>query len=215
MQRMAPGEALPALHDDVDIGAIELEATACPAGHLGGDDARARAEKGIVDRLPGAAVVDDRPAHALDRLLGAVPPALLAPWVAERVVVADLPHRGLGAVALPVALPTLTHRVPAGFMLPMVVATAQREVLLGPDNLRARLQPAAGETGGDDIAMHGAVPDIGDIAGKQRIGFPPVGTVIIEHRSLREFALAEVAARPPGRIVADPIGRIGDHQARL
>ena len=99
-------------------------------------------------------------------------------------------------------------------MLPMVVATTQREVLFGPDDLRARLQPAFGETGGGDIAMHGAVPDIGNIAGKQRIGFPPVGTVIIEHRSPRKVAVAKVAARPPGRIVADPIGRIGDHQER-
>jgi hypothetical protein len=36
-----------------------------------------------------------RHTHAFDRLLGAVPPALLALPVAERVVVGDLPDRRL------------------------------------------------------------------------------------------------------------------------
>src|SRR5882724_13670026 len=153
MDRAAPGEKLPASHDDIDISRVELEAVAHLAGHLGGDQARARAEKRVIDRLAWPAVVDDRAAHAFDRLLGAVPPALLALPVAKRVVVGDLPHRRLRAVALPVAGLALAHRVPAGFMLPMVIAAAQGEVLLGPDDLSARLQPAAGQIGGDNVAV--------------------------------------------------------------
>src|SRR5205823_5423618 len=128
------------------------ETAADPAGHLGGDHAGARAEKRVIDRLAGPAVVDDRAAHAFDRLLGAVPPARLPQPAAERVVVGDLPNRGLRAVALPMAGLALAHRVPAGLMLPMIIAAAQGEVLLGPDDLRPRLEAASSETGGCDPA---------------------------------------------------------------
>src|SRR5438046_9466075 len=107
-----------------------LDSAADAAGHFGRDQAGARAEKRIVDRLAGAAVVDDRAAHAFDRLLRAVPPALLALRVAERVVVGDLPNRRLRTVALPVAGPAVAHGVPAGLVLPMLVAAAEGDVLL-------------------------------------------------------------------------------------
>src|SRR5712671_495143 len=142
VQCIPPGEELPAPHDDIDIGGIELEPVTGPAGHLGGDQARPRAEKRVIDRLARSAVVGDRTTHALHGFLRAVPPALLALRVAKRVVVGDLPHRRLGAVALPVAGLAVAHRVPTGFMLPMVIAAAQGEVLLDPDDLRTRLQPA-------------------------------------------------------------------------
>src|SRR5437660_11461192 len=93
------GDMLPSLRHDIDVLGTELDAEAHPAGHLGGDHARPRAEKRVIDRLAGPAVVGDRTAHALDRLLGAVPPALLALRVAKRVVVGDLPDRCLPAVA--------------------------------------------------------------------------------------------------------------------
>jgi len=103
------GEMLPSLRHDIDVMGTELDAEAHPAGHLGGDHARPRAEKRVIDRLARSAVVGDRTAHALHGFLGAVPPALLALRVAKRVVVGDLPHRRLGAVALPVAgLPSRT-----------------------------------------------------------------------------------------------------------
>src|SRR5205085_12412677 len=158
MDRGAPGEDLPASHDDIDISGVELDAGADAAGHFGRDQARAGAEKRVIDRLAGPAVVDDRAAHAFDRLLSAVPPALLALSVAERVVVGDLPDRRLRAVARPVAGLALAHRVPAGFVLPVIVAAAQGKVLLGPDDLSAELQPAGSQPGRDDIAVHSAVP---------------------------------------------------------
>ena len=95
--------------------------------------------------MAGSAVVDDRTAHALDRLLRAVPPALLALSITERIVIRDLPDCGLRAVALPVASLAFAHGIPAVFMLPMIVAAAQREVLLDPDNLSAQRQPASSE----------------------------------------------------------------------
>jgi len=147
------GEELPAAHHDIDVMGTELDAEAHTADHLGGDHARPRAEKRVIDRLARSAVVGDRTAHAFHRFLGTVPPALLVLRVAKRIVIGDLPDRRLPAVALPVAGLALTHRVPTGFMLPMVIAAAQGEVLLGPDDLSARLQPAAGQIGGDNVAV--------------------------------------------------------------
>src|SRR6201998_4292939 len=143
MDRGAIGEVLPASQHDIDIGRPDLETDAGAAGHFGRDQARARTEKRVIDQLAGPAVVDDRTAHALDRLLRAVPPALLALSITERIVVGDLPHRGLLAVILPVASPALAHRVPAVFMTPMVVAATQCKMLLDPDDLRPRRQSAS------------------------------------------------------------------------
>src|SRR5215469_18066013 len=182
MSRGAAGEGLPALHDHIDIGGIELETTAHAAGHLGGDQARARAKKRVIDRLTGPSVVGDWAAHAFDRFLRPVPPTLLALSVApKRVVVGDLPDRRLRAVTIPMAALALAHRVPAGFMLPVIIAAAQGEVLLDPDDLRAQLQPAGRQAGGDDIAVQCSVPDIGDVAGEQRIRFSPIGAIIVEY----------------------------------
>src|SRR3984893_968679 len=98
MDRGASRGELAAAHDDIDISGVEFETVADAAAHFGRDQARARAEKWVIDRLAGAAVVDDRAAHALDRLLGGVPPALLALLVAERIAVGNLPDRRLRAV---------------------------------------------------------------------------------------------------------------------
>src|ERR1700740_959327 len=103
MDRGAAGEVLPASQYDIDIGRADLETGAGAAGHFGRDQARARTEKRVIDQLAGPAVVDDRTAHARDRLLRAVSPALLALSITERIVVGDLPHRGLLAVTLPLA----------------------------------------------------------------------------------------------------------------
>src|SRR6516225_4365506 len=99
----APGKGLPASHDDIDISGAQLETAAAAAGHFGRDQARARTEKRVIDQLAGPAVVDDRAAHRLDRLLRAVAPTLLALRAAERIVVGEFPDRCLRAVAGPVA----------------------------------------------------------------------------------------------------------------
>jgi len=117
MSRGAPGKDLPASHDHIDIGGVELETVADAACHFGGDQTRAGPEKRVIDRLTGTAVVVDWAAHALDRLLGAMSPNLLALVVAERVVVGDLPDRRLRAVASPMAYLALAHSVPTCFVL--------------------------------------------------------------------------------------------------
>src|ERR1700730_2044370 len=175
MFRAARGEQLPSSHDDINVMGADLEPVADPAGHFGGDYARPRAEKRVIDRLAGPAVVGDRTAHALHGFLCPVPPALLVVRVAKRIVIGDLPDCRLPAAALPVAGLALTHRVATGFMLPMVIAATQGEVLLGPDDLSPRLQPAAGQIGGDYIAAQRTVPHISDIPEEECVSFPPVG----------------------------------------
>src|SRR5207302_10307011 len=120
---------------DFEIGGIERDPVAHAVGHAGSGQARAGAEKRVIDRLAGPAVVGDRAAHAFDRLLGAVPPALLALPVAERIVVGDLPDCRLRAVGLLVAGLALPFRVPAGFVLPVNFFPYQYEVMLLPDDL--------------------------------------------------------------------------------
>ena len=139
MRCAAPGEELPAAHDDIGISGADLQTVADATGHLGRDHARARAEKRVIDHLAGPAVIGDRAAHALDRLLGAVSPALLALPAAIRIHAGDFPERGLRAVALPVAGLARAHRVPAGLVLPVKIAAAQDKVRLGPDDLSAKL----------------------------------------------------------------------------
>ena len=108
MPRCAASEGLPTLYNHIDISGVELEAAAHPGGHFGGDQARARTEKRVIDQLAGPAIVDNRAAHALDRLLRGVPPALLALSIAKRIVVGDLPHGGL--LAAPCQWPALPYR---------------------------------------------------------------------------------------------------------
>ena len=71
------------------------------------------------------------------------------------------------------------------------------------------------QAGGDDIAVQCSVPDIGDVAGEQRIRLSPIGAIIVEHLASGELTGAETAARSPGRLIADPIRRIGDHELGL
>jgi len=166
MSRGPPGEVLPASHDHIDISGAELKTVADAASHFGGDQTRTRPEKRVVDRLAGPAVVVDWATHALDRLLRTVPPTLLALSIAERVVVGDFPDRRLGAIAAPMTAHARAHGVPAGFVLPVVIAAAQCEVLLGPDDLSTQLKPAGGKVGSDDIAVQSPVPDISDTPGE-------------------------------------------------
>src|SRR5438477_2190152 len=214
MDRGATGEVLPASQDDIDIGRADLETDAGAAGHFGRDQARARTEKRVIDQLAGPAVVDDRTPHALDRLLRAVSPTLLALSITEGIVVGDLPRGGLLAVTLPLASLPHAHRVPAIFMTPMIVAAAQCKMLLDPNDLRPRLQPASRQIGADHVAMQRPVPDISDISGKQCIGLPPVGAIIVEHLALREITGADPTPGAPTRVVGNPVRRIGDHQVR-
>ena len=88
-------------------------------------------------------------------------------------------------------------------------------MLFDPNDLSTKQQPAGSEVGSDDIAVQSPMPDIRHIPGEQRIRISPVGAIVVEHLASGELAGTVVAARSPGRIITDPIRRIGDHQVRL
>src|SRR5262249_43213127 len=108
--RLGAGEGGDALGDHIDVGRIKLKAEANPPRHRGGNQGCPRAQKWVVDDIAGPAVVEDRPTHALDRLLRPMAPRLLALSVAERVVVGHSPDGALLAVHLS-APSTSTTRV--------------------------------------------------------------------------------------------------------
>src|SRR3954466_9826103 len=135
--RLLAGKLLPALHRNIDISRRDLNRVAHAAGHLSRDDRRARAAERLVDGLPGRRIILDRPAHALDRLLRAVAGFRFQIFV-------DLPQRRLRMVADPRRGAPLAHHVPARLVLAVVMAAADREVVFGPDDLRAGLEAAGG-----------------------------------------------------------------------
>ncbi len=185
-------EALPSDHRHVDVGRVELERVDAAPRHLAGDDRRAGADEGVVDGLPGRRVVGDRPPHALHRLLGAVPEAAV---FARR----DRPQRRLRAIARPATAGVAAHRIPAGLVLPMIIAAAEREAVLGPDDLRADLEVAALQAGLDGRRELAGVPDVGDVAGEQRPGRAPVRlVVVVDLAELAGFRLTPARARQEG-----------------
>ena len=125
---------------------------------VSGNDGSPTAEKRVVDHLARTAVVEQRPAHALDRLLGAVDGFGVLP--AAR----DGPERRLLAVARPVALGP--HGVPARLVLPMVMTAAQRKAVLCPDDLRAHVEADRGQRVLHRAGVAAGMPDVGDGAGK-------------------------------------------------
>src|ERR1700720_4352996 len=117
-------------------GRISSASRRCRSGTRRAANA-ARAAERLVDGLPGRRIILDRPAHALDRLLRAVAGFRFQIFV-------DLPQRRLRMVADPRRGATLAHHVPARLVLAVVMAAADREVVFGPNDLRAGLEAVRG-----------------------------------------------------------------------
>src|ERR1700758_4348394 len=135
--RLLASKLLPTLHRNIDISRRDFNRVAHAAGHLSRDYRRAPAAERLVDGLPGRRIVLDRPAHALDRVLRAVA-------VFRFQIFVDLPQRRLRMVADPRRGATLAHHAPARLVLAVVMAAADREVVFGPNDLRAGLEAAGG-----------------------------------------------------------------------
>jgi len=96
-------------------------------------------------------------------------------------------------------------------VLPVVIATAENEALLGPDDLRPDVEAYRHEALGHLCRVQRTVPDIGDIAGEQRPSLAPVGPVVVQHLAgALGLGLARLVA--PGRVIFHAIGWIGHHQ---
>ena len=71
-------------------------------------------------------------------------------------------------------MPGSPHRIPAGLVLPVVMATADNQRGFGPDNLAADLEIARLKAGGNSSRVQGTVPDISDVAREQCPCLAPV-----------------------------------------
>src|ERR1019366_5064599 len=109
-------ERLPTSHRDIDVAWLQFHPQADSAGRLSSDQRRAAAEKWVIHRLAGIAVVLHRPSHAFDGLLGAVR------GFGVLAAAGNGPKRCLLAIAGPMAF--RAHRIPARFMLPVIIAAA-------------------------------------------------------------------------------------------
>src|SRR5271166_2577341 len=128
-----PCEVLPPLDRNINVGGANLDRVAGAAGHFGRDDRGAGTAKRLVNGLPGRGVILDWATHALDRLLRRV--------AGFGFQVCNLPERRLCAVPLPVTV--IAHRVPARFVLNMIMPTPNDEFAFAPYNLRSDFKSAA------------------------------------------------------------------------
>jgi hypothetical protein len=94
-------------------------------------------------------------------------------------------------------------------MLPVIVSTAQRKMLLRPDDLRPDVKAGLLERGGHLAGIEPGMPDVDDIAAKQFICLAPIDAIVVLHGpGLPLFA--ESGCFAPVRIVLDSVGWIGD-----
>src|SRR5438105_7326573 len=68
MPSAAAGQGLPAADDRIDIGGVELQPVAAPAGALGGDHRRATADKAVEYDVAARRAIEDRIGDHRDRL---------------------------------------------------------------------------------------------------------------------------------------------------
>jgi hypothetical protein len=107
----------------------------------------------------------------------------------------------------------LPHRVPAGLVLPVIVAAAQGKVLFRPDDLGADVKARILQRRSHFSGVQPGMPDIGDISAKQLVCFAPVHAIVVLHGSGLPL-LTEAGFFPPLRVVSDSIGRVSDHEHR-
>src|SRR3954471_16363719 len=103
----------------------------------------------------------------------------------------------------------LSHRVPAGFMLHMIVAATDDEMGLRPNDLTADIETACFKTFGHDDGLRTGMPDISDWSSKQFPSVPPVGTIVVLDSSCRPVGFSERFVSPVGTII-DTIRGIGN-----
>src|SRR5262245_47024224 len=102
-------------------------------------------------------------------------------------------------------------RVPAWLVLPVVISTADHQTLLGPNNLRSNAEAVARQTFGHRGRMQSSMPDIGNVAGEEAPGGVPVCLLVVAHLAA-PLGFVDPSAMTPGGVVANAVGRVGDHQ---
>src|ERR1700754_1709381 len=92
----------------------------------------------------------------------------------------DAPDGRLFAVPDPVASLAFLDRIPRRFVLPMVIAAANDQPRLVPNDLGADGKTSGFKASLQLGGMQRSMPHIGNDARKQCPGLPPVGLVVVE-----------------------------------
>jgi len=156
---------------------LKLDSKGDPRFFLAGNDGCSRTGKWLVDGLSGTRFSDDWAVHAFDGFLRAVHRFCIL------IAVFNRPEGALLPVAVP--MPSTTDRVPAWLVLPGVMPAAHHERGLRPDDLAADLESARFQAVRDCGSVKSAVPDVCNVAGKQRPRLAPVGSVVVADLAMR------------------------------
>src|ERR1035437_8662626 len=214
--RLLAAEPLPPEHRHIDILRIDIHAVADSPGALGCDQGAATSQERVVASLPRTRVVENRPAHDLDGLLGAVAGsfvfrcALPAKWVQVRY----LPDRRLRAIAAPATGLAFPHCIPAGLMPPVVRAARDGEVLLHPDDLGPDLESAGLQAQRHFGGVNTRMPNVGDGTGKQHPSLRPVDPIVVGDLAALAGPRVETGLLAPLRVEINTIRGIGHHEKR-
>ena len=117
----------------------------------------------------------------------------------------DVPKRRLLAVAAPVRHRRSSHRVPAWFVLPVIVAAAKRKPVLGPDDLGANIEADRRQRILHHAGVTAGVPDVGDGPRKQRPGLAPVVLIVVDDLAQLAGIEVDTGALAPRGVVADAV----------
>ena len=125
-------------------------------------------------------VVADWTCHAFQWFLCAV-----AVFVFVVNFVPNIPNSGLRPVANPARRAPFSYRIPATFVLPVVVAAPDRRCRFSPHNLRADFHVARHDVIGNVSCKStpAGMPDIGDFRTTATIGVLPFRPVVVLHHS--------------------------------
>src|ERR1035437_5511479 len=214
--RLSATEPLPPEHHHVDILRIDIHAVADSPGALGGEQGAAASQERVVANLPRTRVVENRPAHDLDGLLGAVAGSFVFRYAlpAKRIQVRYLPDGRLRAIAAPVTSLASSHSIPARLMPPVVRAARDGKVLLHPDDLGPDLESASLQTQRHFGGVNARMPDVGDGTGKQRPSLRPVNAIVVGDLAALAGSRVETRLLAPLGFEINAIRGIGHHEKR-
>jgi hypothetical protein len=113
----------------------------------------------------------------------------------------DIPNRHLLAIASPVPSLALAHSIPARFMLPVIIAAAQDQLALVPDNLGAQLKLGRDQALAHHASEQTGVPNVSHLAREESPRFAPIGIVVVQDLALGIVATSNTGLLAPARIV--------------
>ena len=96
-------------------------------------------------------------------------------------------------------------------MLPVVIAAAEHQPVLCPDDLGADGEARGDQAVGHSRCVQRAMPNIGHITWKEGPGLAPVRAVVIQDLA-RSLGLGRARLVAPRGIVLDAVGRVGHHE---